>query len=144
MDYITARRLLGNRIRNIRKEKNITQERLAELIDKTTEHMSFIERGERSPSFEVLIDLSKALEVSLSYLLSIEPDGQDVPSIPAPIPTSSLPDTVKDPIKPKEERKTDLERLQAGLESVRALQQLATEYEFLISFKTMVEKSYSY
>jgi transcriptional regulator with XRE-family HTH domain len=38
MDYITARQLLGDRIRNLRKKKSITQERLAELIDKTTEH----------------------------------------------------------------------------------------------------------
>ena len=40
--------LLGERIRALRKEKNIKQEKLAELVDKATEHISFIERGARA------------------------------------------------------------------------------------------------
>ncbi len=98
MDYLSARQLLGDRIRNIRKMKNIKQERLAELIDKTTEHVSFIERGERSPSFEVLVDIANALNVSLSYLTNIEAYEQESEIIvPSPIPIDKLPHTIEDP-----------------------------------------------
>jgi transcriptional regulator with XRE-family HTH domain len=91
MDYREYRRLLGERIRTIRKEKNIIQERLAELVDKTTEHISFIERGERSPSFELLIDLSQALDVSLPYLLNIVPlNSKEETRLPAPLPFASV------------------------------------------------------
>ena len=69
MYYNDFLKLLGERIRFIRKTKKIKQERLAELVDKATEHISFIERGERAPSLELLLDLSQALDVSLPYLL---------------------------------------------------------------------------
>ena len=55
MDYLAARQRFGNRIRDLRQEKGITQEQLAEFIGKTTEHMSFLELGDRSPSFEVIL-----------------------------------------------------------------------------------------
>lgn len=95
MDYSTFRRFLGYRIRLLRKEKGFTQEQLAELVDKTTDHISYLERGEHSPSFEFLIDLAQALNVSLSSLsslLEITPSEKkfDV-SMPAPIPLSLLP-----------------------------------------------------
>ena len=136
MDYLTARQLLGDRIRNIRKQKNIKQERLAELIDKTTEHVSFIERGERSPSFEVLVDMANALNISLSYLTNIEAYEQASEIIvPAPIPLDMLPHTIEEPVKPENQRKGDLERLQNGLENVRALQQLANEYDITDIFQ---------
>jgi transcriptional regulator with XRE-family HTH domain len=128
MDYIEFRQLLGQRVSNIRKEKHITQEKLAELIDKTTEHMSFIERGERSPSFETLIDLSAALGVPLSFLMDIDSDNFEVSSMPAPIPTTPLPDPVEDSIKPKAQLKSDLERMQRAFGNVQELQSLADEY----------------
>lgn len=130
MDYITYRQMLGKRIRKIREEKDITQKKLAELIDKTTEHISFIERGLRSPSFELLIDLSAALEVSLPFLLDIVPTEKRITDeLPAPLPLSPLPEPVKEPIKPTAQRKSDLERLNEGLENIRPLQQLANEYD---------------
>lgn len=109
---------------------------MAELIDKTTEHVSFIERGERSPSFGVLVDIANALDVSLSYLTNIEAYEQESEVIvPAPIPLDTLPHTIEDPVKSEEQRKTDLERLQEGLENVRALQQLANEYDITDIFQ---------
>ncbi len=42
-----ARIRFGNRVRSIRQEKEITQESLAELLGKSVEHLSFIERGEQ-------------------------------------------------------------------------------------------------
>ena len=122
MDYSDFRHRLGERITMFRLEKNIKQERLAELIEKSTEHVSFLERGERSPSFETLIDLAHALGVPISSLLRIESEKKDdTHPIPAPLPPSPLPDPVDDPIKPTEQRRNDLERLREGLENVQAL-----------------------
>jgi transcriptional regulator with XRE-family HTH domain len=136
MDYKDFRNRLGERITVLRLEKNIKQELLAELIDKSIEHVSFLERGERSPSFETLIDIANALKISLSSLLDFEVDKQEnADPIPAPLPSGTLPDTVEDPIKPAEQRKNDLERLQEGLENVRALQSLANEYDIADIFQ---------
>lgn len=130
MEYNEFRRRLGERIQFLRIERDIKQERLAELVDKSTEHISFVERGQRAPSLELLVDLSNALGVSVSYLLAVDEDAEDAADpIPAPIPSGPLPASVEDPIKPEEQRKTDLERLQEGLANVRALQQLAQEYD---------------
>jgi transcriptional regulator with XRE-family HTH domain len=70
MDYQAARQQLGSKLRELRVAKGLTQEGLAEAIGKTVEHISLVERGKRSPSFEILIDLAQALDVSPSVLLS--------------------------------------------------------------------------
>ena len=62
MDYLEARQRFGRRLQALRAERTLTQEQLAEAIQKSTEHISFLERGERSPSFETLIDLARVLE----------------------------------------------------------------------------------
>lgn len=130
MDYQTARHRFGERVRNIRKEKGIKQEQLAELIGKTTEHVSFIERGERSPSFEVIIELANALNVKVSNLMSIDSIEELDPSAAqsvASVPDSPI-DLVEEPIKDKDQRKTDLEQLKDALVGTKPLQDLAREY----------------
>ena len=121
--------LLGERIRTLRKEKNIKQEKLAELVNKATEHISFIERGERAPSLELLLDLARVLNVSLPYLLNVTASEQYSPEpIPAPVPSASLPESVKEPVIPEEERRSVFERMQNAFEKVQELQKLAKEY----------------
>lgn len=121
--------LLGERIRALRKEKNIKQEKLAELVDKTTEHISFIERGERAPSLELLLDLARVLNVSLPYLLDVKATEQyDTEPIPAPVPSTSLPESVKEPVISEEKRRSVFERMQNAFEKVQELQKLAKEY----------------
>lgn len=88
-------------------EKSITQEQLAESISKTTEHISFLERGERSPSFEVILDLAEQLGVSVSYLMNIDQpeDNTDLINtlIAAPV-SPSLVEPVEEPITTESER----------------------------------------
>lgn len=60
---------LGERIRKARKQKNLTQEQLAEACDLSTAHIGHIERGTRALSIESLITISKVLDVSTDYLL---------------------------------------------------------------------------
>ncbi|MFO5439508.1 MAG: helix-turn-helix domain-containing protein, partial [Dolichospermum sp.] len=61
--YEEAKQLFGDRVQALRKERGITQEQLAEHIDKSVEHISYIERGERAPSFETILDIAEALKV---------------------------------------------------------------------------------
>lgn len=60
---------LGSRIRNIRKQKNISQERLAEIVGVCTTHISHIETGNTVPSLGTLVSIANALEVSSDTLL---------------------------------------------------------------------------
>jgi len=59
----------GNRIRDIRKQKNITQEKLAKKLDfKHASAISFIENGKRRLDAEKIPTLANALGVSLDEL----------------------------------------------------------------------------
>lgn len=67
-NYQAARQRFANRVRAVRTEKGLTQAQLAERIGKTTEHISLLERAERSPSFEVILDLANVLAVRIAGL----------------------------------------------------------------------------
>lgn len=60
---------LGNRIRTERQRRGITQEKLAERVDISTNFMSLIENG-RNMSVETLVKIADALGVTVDYLLS--------------------------------------------------------------------------
>lgn len=63
---------IGEQIAKIRKEREITQSRLAELIDVSTETISRLERGVSIPSLKTLEKISKALHSSLKDLFDFE------------------------------------------------------------------------
>jgi transcriptional regulator with XRE-family HTH domain len=63
--------LLGTRIRTIRKKLGITQERLAELADLHTTHVSEIERGKVGSSICVYDAIAAAFDMTLSELVNI-------------------------------------------------------------------------
>lgn len=58
----------GRRIQQLRKERKLTQEALAESIGVDRSYMGFVERGERNPTLDKIIKISKALKMSLSEL----------------------------------------------------------------------------
>ncbi len=60
---------LGGRIRTIRKEHNVTQERLAELADLNLSYMSEIERGHANVSLCIVNSIAEALGISIAELL---------------------------------------------------------------------------
>ncbi|GAA5530995.1 helix-turn-helix domain-containing protein [Herpetosiphon gulosus] len=130
MRYKTARSLFGQRLKALRIEHHLTQEQLAEQIGKTTEHISFLERGERSPSFEVLFDLAHVFQISLSYLVDIDlgiatdasailtagtVDADQVLALPQAVTTHV-------------ERSSDLDRLERAFAGIRDMQRLANDY----------------
>lgn len=64
---------LARRIRGMRERKAMTQEELASRCGISVSFASLLERGERSPSYETLVEVAAALEVSLSELLRDSP-----------------------------------------------------------------------
>lgn len=63
----------GTRLRNLRKQKNLTQKQLAALIGVKNSIISFYEVGDRIPSPEIIVKLARVLCVSSDYLLGLEP-----------------------------------------------------------------------
>ncbi len=60
--------VLGARLKAARKERGLTQERLAELSGRSARHIAKIEKGDVNPSFEALFTLVKALGVSFDSI----------------------------------------------------------------------------
>lgn len=56
---------VGLRVRAARKIRGITQEQLAELIDRSVDTVSLLERGKTLPSFETLERLSGRLQIPI-------------------------------------------------------------------------------
>jgi transcriptional regulator with XRE-family HTH domain len=116
-------------LRAIRTEKGLTQEQLAELVGKTTEHVSFLERAERSPSFEVILDLARVLGVPVTSLFDDQESSAAISETLgiAPI-TYPLPEPVQETPPAKEQQRSDIERLSAAFKGIREAQVLADEY----------------
>lgn len=62
----------GEHLKNIRKAKNITQEKLAELANVDRSYISDVERGIKNISLEKLNQLAIALELEVWELLKFE------------------------------------------------------------------------
>lgn len=60
---------IGKYIREYRVAKGMTQETLAEYADISPSYVSMIERAEKTPALETLIEIANALEVSTDMLL---------------------------------------------------------------------------
>lgn len=65
-------RALGKRIRALRTERGLTQERLSELADVSLKHLGLIERGLSNPTLSTLDGLARALSLSLAELLDLD------------------------------------------------------------------------
>ncbi len=62
------KKLLGQRIKEVRKAKNITQEELAEKIGIGASNISYIENGKFAPSIENFAKIAEVLGVEPSEL----------------------------------------------------------------------------
>ncbi len=61
----------GERIRNLREDKDLTQSELGEQVNMTQRKISYIERGKYEPSIDDIVSLCKFFNVSSDYLLGI-------------------------------------------------------------------------
>ena len=58
------RKLVGRNVEQIRREKGLTQEQLAEISGFSQQYISSLERGHRNPTIVTLYELAIALGVS--------------------------------------------------------------------------------
>jgi transcriptional regulator with XRE-family HTH domain len=63
------RKLFGNRVRELRLQKKLSQEKLAELSALHRNYVGGIERGERNVSLLNIVKLARGLEVKPSTLV---------------------------------------------------------------------------
>ena len=59
----------GKRVREVRKSKGISQERLAEMADIDRSYMGNIERGEKNITLKKAYEISDALKIEISDLV---------------------------------------------------------------------------
>ena len=69
---MNIKRELGEKIKTIRKKRNLTQEQLAEKIDISSRNLSNIELGVNFPKAETLEKILKVLDISTEDLFANE------------------------------------------------------------------------
>ena len=62
-------RAFAERLKELRKAKGITQERLSELSGLDLSHIARMETAQRNPRLTTLIELAKAFNITLSELM---------------------------------------------------------------------------
>lgn len=72
MAYKVFYRKLGARVRHYRKEKELTIEKLAELVNLNVSFLGEMERGRKKPSLDTLVTIAKALNVDVYLLLKFD------------------------------------------------------------------------
>ena len=65
-----VKRLIGERIRQVRKEKGLSQEKLGYESELHCTHIGSIERGQKNWSIDTLIKVAKGLNVDISDLFN--------------------------------------------------------------------------
>jgi len=76
MERIKA--IVSKNIRDFRKLKNLTQEVLAEKVEVSTIYVSYLERGTKVPSLEILTRIADILQVNPAALLMKDEDYKDL------------------------------------------------------------------
>lgn len=64
---------IGMRIRELRKERHMTQDDLAHICGCTSNHLSAIENGEHKPSFDLMMNIAATLGETLDYFIADTP-----------------------------------------------------------------------
>jgi transcriptional regulator with XRE-family HTH domain len=74
---VTEAALFGRRVRALRKARKLGITQLAERAETGIKHLGRIERGEKQPSFELIIALAKGLNISPSALFDLDAEHCD-------------------------------------------------------------------
>jgi len=67
----------GRLVRAIRKERKLKSSQVAERVDIDVKHLGRIERGEKRPSFELIVALANTLSVSPGKFFAFESTHRD-------------------------------------------------------------------
>jgi transcriptional regulator with XRE-family HTH domain len=76
---MTEAELFGRLLRATRKDRKVSLGKLAEKVDSGVKHLGRIERGEKVPTFELIIALARELNASPSAFFHFETPTQ-IPS----------------------------------------------------------------
>ena len=68
---------LGNKLKNVRKTRGLTQEELSALSGVSTRHISKIEKGVMNPSYEILTQIAAALGMTPDYFFASDNDEDE-------------------------------------------------------------------
>jgi transcriptional regulator with XRE-family HTH domain len=60
----------GDALRSLRKERELSQEALAERAGMAADYLGFVERGDNVPTLTVILKLAKALDIDAGDLLA--------------------------------------------------------------------------
>ncbi len=74
IDMENIKKAVGNRIKESRKDKGMTQKEVAGILRMTQQQYSRFENGVFELDYENLIKVSQLLEVSLDYLFGLSND----------------------------------------------------------------------
>lgn len=67
-------KLFGKRLKEIRKQRGLSQAQLAEMLNVDEKYISRLETSTSTPSFSMLIKISNALNVDLQNLFKFKQD----------------------------------------------------------------------
>lgn len=68
---------IGSRIREERRKRGLTQEKLSEMADISIQHMNRIENGVRKPSMDAVHRIADALGITVELLLGKSDDFKE-------------------------------------------------------------------
>lgn len=68
-DKKSPSQVFGEVLRELRLERGLTQDQLAELADTERSHISSLERAEKGPSLVTILTLARALDISAADLM---------------------------------------------------------------------------
>lgn len=63
---------VGERIKNLREDKNLTQSALGMALNMTQRKISYLECNQYEPSIQDIVELCKFFQVSSDYLLGLK------------------------------------------------------------------------
>lgn len=64
------KKMIGDRLKELRTRKDVTQEQLAEKVEINTKYLSSIERGKENPTLDIFIRIAKALDVDIGDIFN--------------------------------------------------------------------------
>lgn len=82
----------GEKIKDLRKEKNVTQKEMAQALSVTVSTLSHWECDYQEPSFKDLAALAEYFDISTDYLLGVTEDDER-PNFTPPAPALPLDET---------------------------------------------------
>jgi transcriptional regulator with XRE-family HTH domain len=74
----SLRKSFGTRLRSIRRARDLSQERFAEILGISVDFLSLVERGINSPSFDTLEQIAARLRIPVKDLFDFPQKQQSI------------------------------------------------------------------